>query len=419
MADGELLPRHSGASDELRRQFPGSRCGPCRWPNRLVCNQNTENSSGSSAGRRELPAENLFSRPASRSSCVSPRRQWVRPLSAPSRTSWQHCHPSREKLAALGVADDDVTAAGFGKHGGGNSPVKAPSLLQETFGPRWRCWSPSRPRPRRYCSERGATTMSQCFAPVTSGRNEEKNARGVASVCTFSQLPAITRRRMSEPRKERINASTRVRRVHREERRSFVGEASTPGSLRRREIEGGAASVEMSKFLVWPAGLMTARRSHTTDDRVAAALVRGDGFGPLEMPWRESGISNTPMGHSKHGFGRRQFSGDRCRWSWTDIEPHPAVRGGRKRRVVCRCGIRLNRAERIDRAGEGEFLACASSRKRRAISSCFFESDFRWLAFRLWRTGNRPCRANEHGVGDLSSSFDDFRSWSLTLRRRE
>jgi hypothetical protein len=45
----------------------------------------------------------------------------------------------------------------------------------------------------------GATTMSQRFAPATSGRNEEKNARVSASVLYIFQFPAITRRRMARP----------------------------------------------------------------------------------------------------------------------------------------------------------------------------------------------------------------------------
>ena len=44
----------------------------------------------------------------------------------------------------------------------------------------------------------GATTMSQGFAPATSGRNEEKNARVSVSVLYIFQLPAITRRRMRD-----------------------------------------------------------------------------------------------------------------------------------------------------------------------------------------------------------------------------
>src|SRR6266852_6084832 len=42
----------------------------------------------------------------------------------------------------------------------------------------------------------GATTISQCFAAATSGRNEEKNARVSARVLYIFQLPAMTRRRL-------------------------------------------------------------------------------------------------------------------------------------------------------------------------------------------------------------------------------
>src|SRR6267378_3405720 len=90
--------------------------------------------------------------------------------------------------------------------GSDTSPVKAPSLLQETFWPAMAMLEPfAASTAADIAVNGGATTMSQCFAPVTSGRNEEKNARVSASVLYIFQLPAITRRRMSEPpEKERI-----------------------------------------------------------------------------------------------------------------------------------------------------------------------------------------------------------------------
>src|SRR5258708_37506988 len=78
--------------------------------------------------------------------------------------------------------------------------VNAPSLLQETF---WRAMAMVEPLTASTAVDTavkgGATTMSQRFAPATSGRNEEKNARVSASVLYIFQFPAITRRRLSRP----------------------------------------------------------------------------------------------------------------------------------------------------------------------------------------------------------------------------
>src|SRR5260370_23948989 len=80
------------------------------------------------------------------------------------------------------------------------SPVNAPSLLQETFWPAMAMVEPLTASTAVDTAVKGgATTMSQCFAPATSGRNEEKNARVSASVLYIFQFPAITRRRMSRP----------------------------------------------------------------------------------------------------------------------------------------------------------------------------------------------------------------------------
>src|SRR5260370_2074313 len=80
--------------------------------------------------------------------------------------------------------------------GAETSPVKAPSLLQETFWPAMAMLEPfAASTAVEIAVNGGATTMSQCFAPVTNGRNEEKNPRGSASVLYIFQLPAITRRR--------------------------------------------------------------------------------------------------------------------------------------------------------------------------------------------------------------------------------
>src|SRR5260370_9043992 len=90
--------------------------------------------------------------------------------------------------------------------GAETSPVKAPSLLQERFWPAIATLEPlAASAAVRIAVNGGATTMSQCFAFETSGRKEEKNARVSASVLYIFQLPAIPRRRMSQPlEKEKI-----------------------------------------------------------------------------------------------------------------------------------------------------------------------------------------------------------------------
>src|SRR6266550_4597836 len=87
--------------------------------------------------------------------------------------------------------------------GAETSPVNAPSWLQETFWPAMAMLEPfTASRAVDIAVKGGATTMSQCFAPATSGRNEEKNARVSVSVLYIFQLPAITRRRMRDSSSE-------------------------------------------------------------------------------------------------------------------------------------------------------------------------------------------------------------------------
>src|SRR5260370_35824579 len=77
------------------------------------------------------------------------------------------------------------------------SPVKAPSLCQSMSWPEIAmlvCFVAS--TAVEMAVKGGAMTMSQFFASATSGRNEEKNARGSARVLYIFQLPALRRRRM-------------------------------------------------------------------------------------------------------------------------------------------------------------------------------------------------------------------------------
>src|SRR5580700_6417623 len=108
------------------------------------------------------------------------------------------------------------------------SPVKAPSLLQETF------WPPmvmlvdlAASAAAEIAVYGGATTISQCVDFATSGVKAEKKARVSAMVLYIFQLPAITRRRIrvsSYGNPLRDNAETLgTPRFRRAECRSFVG----------------------------------------------------------------------------------------------------------------------------------------------------------------------------------------------------
>src|SRR6202158_1999605 len=193
------------------------------------------------------------------------------------------------------------------------SPVKAPSLLQETFWPAMAMLEPfAASTAVEIAVNGGGTTVSQCFAPVTSGRNEEKNARVSASVLYIFQLPAITRRRIESSRKRKDNAETlRTQRVRREERESFVGEGFDAGEFASAEkFEGGAASGRDVRNFVCNTGLMDGGNGvATTNDRSGSAgSGGGNGFGHFERALGESGHFEYAHGAIPNdGFGRGNF----------------------------------------------------------------------------------------------------------------
>ena len=80
------------------------------------------------------------------------------------------------------------------------SPVKAPSLLQETFWPEMAILAFfAASAAAEIAVKGGAMTMSQCLEFATSGAKVEKKARVSATVLYIFQLPAITRRRIHTP----------------------------------------------------------------------------------------------------------------------------------------------------------------------------------------------------------------------------
>src|SRR5271167_4304963 len=78
------------------------------------------------------------------------------------------------------------------------SPVKAPSLLQETFWPAMAMLVPLVASTAvEMAVNGGARMISQCAQLATSGLKAAKNARVSASVLYIFQLPAMTRRRFA------------------------------------------------------------------------------------------------------------------------------------------------------------------------------------------------------------------------------
>src|SRR5215467_3261540 len=77
------------------------------------------------------------------------------------------------------------------------SPVKAPSLLQETFWPAMATFVDlAASTAVEIAVKGGAMTMSQWLELATCGQKAEKKARVSARVLYIFQLPAITRRRV-------------------------------------------------------------------------------------------------------------------------------------------------------------------------------------------------------------------------------
>src|SRR3989440_4041922 len=123
--DGKLLPRASPKNPmSCRGNFRGRRAARADGPNRFVCNQNTgELVRGQRAGAAaELAAEHLFGKAS-----LAVLLRFSQANNGREAASQRHqgllgdiVIRLTKKLAALGVADDDVAATGFGKHEGGN-----------------------------------------------------------------------------------------------------------------------------------------------------------------------------------------------------------------------------------------------------------------------------------------------------------
>src|SRR5882724_4532400 len=108
----------------LGSNFRGRRAARANGPNGLVCNQNTgEVVGGQRAGTAaELAGENLLSKAGVTVLLGFSQANYGSEAAVQSHQCLlgDVVIGFTKKLAALGVADDDVAAAGFGKHGSGN-----------------------------------------------------------------------------------------------------------------------------------------------------------------------------------------------------------------------------------------------------------------------------------------------------------
>src|SRR6266853_726096 len=308
--------------------------------------------------------------------------------------------------------------------GAETSPVKAPSLLQETF------WTAMATRELFAASKAveiavngGATTMSQCSAFETSGRNEEKNARVSASVLYIFQLPAITRRRIcASGKKEKDNAETprpgrgkrRMQRLRREEGDSFVGEGFDAGEFASaEEFEGGAAAGGDMRNFVGNAGLMDGGYGITATDNGsgAAAGGRGDGFGYLESAFGERGHFEYAHGTIPNdGFGGGNFLAIGVDGFRADIETHTAVgRGGNGNRFRGGVGFEFGANDVVDGKEQSEFshLRFFTQTLGEIQLVVLDEGLADRLAFGFEKRVSHAA-TDEHGVGDFHESFDDF-----------
>src|SRR6266849_1264262 len=175
--------------------------------------------------------------------------------------------------------------------GAETSPVKAPSLLQETFWPEMAIWVPfAASAAVEMAVKGGATMMSQCLEFATSGVNAEKNARVSAIVLNIFQLPAITRRRMTRPPRVRLTGRNDCSTRAKESVCSFVGESFDSGKFASgKKLEGSAATGGDMGDFVREAGPMNGCNGiPATDNGSSAGASRSsDGFGDLERAFGE------------------------------------------------------------------------------------------------------------------------------------
>ena len=175
----------SGGGDFRRRHL----ARPNR-PNWLVCHQDTGEFLGGQRAEAasELALQDFLVWPPLVRASVSPTQTMgVRPAAERIRFLGHVFVGLAEKLAALGVADDDVSAAASTSIAAEISPVKAPSLLPEdVLAGDGDVGGLAASTAAEIAVKGGAMTMSQWVEWATRGVKAEKKARVSAASCTSS-----------------------------------------------------------------------------------------------------------------------------------------------------------------------------------------------------------------------------------------
>src|SRR3989442_2074860 len=219
--------------------------------------------------------------------------------------------------------------------GAETSPVKAPSLLHETFWPEMAMLVPfAASGAVEMAVKGGAMMMSQCLEFATSGVNAEKNARVSASVLYIFQLPAITRRRMPVPPKTKRTGRNACPTRAKESVCSFVGESFDSGKFASGEkFEGSAAAGGDMGDFVREAGPMNGCDGVAASDDGSSAGAGGgsDGFGDLDRAFCERGHLVYAHGAvPDDGFCARNFLAVGFDAFRANVQAHPTLgpRGG-------------------------------------------------------------------------------------------
>src|SRR6266446_4536042 len=299
--------------------------------------------------------------------------------------------------------------------GAETSPVKAPSLLQETFWPEMAMLVPFVASAAvEMAVKGGATMMSQCLEFATNGVKAEKNARVSSSVLYIFQLPAITGRRMTRPPRARRTGRNSCPTRAKECVCSFVGEGFDAGELASGEKFQGSAAAggDMGDF-VREAGPMNGCDGIAAADngRGAGAGGGSDGFGDLERAFRESGHLEYAHGTvPDDGFCGGNFLTIGFDGLGTDIEAHPAF-GCSGDGDGLRRGVRFEfRADDvIDGKQERKFLLpCFVAQSASKFQLVIFDERFAdGLAVGFEKSVSHAA-ADEHGIRNFHQVFDDF-----------
>src|SRR5437879_6391738 len=299
--------------------------------------------------------------------------------------------------------------------GAETSPVKAPSLLQETFWPEMAMLVPfAASAAVEMAVKGGAMMMSQCLEFATSGGNAEKNARVSASVLYIFQLPAITRRRMTRPPRARRTGRNACPTRAKESVCSFVGQSFDSGKFASGEKFKGSAAAggDMGDF-VREAELMNGCDGvAASDDGSSASACSGSyGFGDLERAFRESGHLEYAHGTvPDDGFCARNFLAVGFDGFRANVQAHPPVGCGGDGNGLRR-GVRFEfRADDVSNGKqELEFLLLRFATQAPCeLQLVVFDERFADGLAVGFEEGVSHASADEHAVCNFHQVFDDF-----------